>query len=207
VEAAVSEIEQLHTGAKATTTDGKTSHVVALIVDSDTSRVTHLVVQNADIYGTGRLVPLEHVKSFDADLVVLDLSIRELVDLDRFLVPGHVPDGEPKGGLIAYWLGPPGGYTWALRESPPRPSDVVFRTDAAVELNDGHKIGTADELMIDPSSGAISGLRLPRGHLLGHRDVIIPSEAIESFGDHGVRLTLDRHSLERLQSNDEPRAK
>jgi uncharacterized protein YrrD len=203
------QIKQLRAGAKAVTTDGKSSHVLALVVDAASATVTHLVVDNVDIHGTGRLVPLGNVTAMSADLVTLDLSLGEFVDLDRFLVPGRLPGGggggeEKEEGLMAFWLGPPGGYTWVGQEDLPRPSDVVLRSDAAVHVLDGRDVGVVDELLVDPSSGRISGLRLRRGHLLGHRDLIIPAEAIESFDDHGVRLNLDRAALDRLQANDDP---
>jgi sporulation protein YlmC with PRC-barrel domain len=194
----MADIEELHAGATAVATDGKIGIVVALVIDPAAAAITHLVVRNADVPASGRLISIDHVIGTSTDRVQLDLSRAQILAADHFIIPGRLPAEPPSGAFATYWLGPAGGRTFAVHEQLPHDDELAVRAKPPVRSRDGHHIGSVAEVLIDPVTGAITHLLLRHGHLFGRREVIIPVSAIASIDHDGVRLNLDRSVLDSL---------
>lgn len=156
------------------------------------------MVLNADIPGTGRLIPLHHVTRTAADRVELDLSRAQVLAADHFIVPDRLPTTPNAGTLAAYWLGPVGGPTFAVQERLPSETEIAVRSKPRVRTSDGHHVGTVAEVLIESNTGAITNLLLREGHVFGRRDVVVPVSAIAAIDRDGVRLNLDRSALDAL---------
>jgi sporulation protein YlmC with PRC-barrel domain len=63
---------------------------------------------------------------------------------------------------------------------------------------DGGKVGTVDELVVDPDSGNITHLLMRKGHLWGKKDVAVPVSAIQVVGAVDVYLKIDKEAVSAL---------
>jgi hypothetical protein len=52
-----------------------------------------------------------------------------------------------------------------------------------------------DELVLDPTSGVVTGLVMRKGHLWGSRDVTVPVEQVEYVDGETVYLRLDKSEV------------
>lgn len=191
-------LAELHAGATAIATDGEIGRVIALVIDPSAAKVTHLVIRNASVPSSGRLIPLEHVAAATAEQVELDLSRAQILAAEHFIIPGRLPTTPRPGAFAAYLLGPAGGRTFAVHEQLPSEDEVALRAEPPVRTADGHHIGTVTEVLIDPGTGAITHVLVREGHLFAHRDVIIPVSEIASIDKDGIRVNVQRSALDAL---------
>src|SRR5437868_3161186 len=129
-----SNVVTVHCGTRVVAHDGVVGSVAALVVDVRKGEVTHLVVTNADIGGSGRLVPIACADTGDGEQVVLDRDRSDVMEFDPLTVPYDVGDPLPSDGPaegIGWWLIPAGGRTFAVHDNPPRGS-LALRPPVAV---------------------------------------------------------------------------
>ncbi|MDQ6615757.1 MAG: PRC-barrel domain-containing protein [Actinomycetota bacterium] len=191
-------IEHLHAGATAAASDGVVGSVTALIFDPALAAVTHMVVTNADIPGSGRIVALRHVTVTGDDRVLLDLSRAEVLASPHFVIPGRLPRTDMPTQFATYWVGAPGSATFATHEQLPDDGEVALRAHLSVRTSDGRRIGTVAELLVDPDGGKVTAISLLEGHIFGRREVSIPVTAIVSINRDGVTTNLDRSAFAAL---------
>jgi uncharacterized protein YrrD len=89
----------------------------------------------------------------------------------------------------------PGLLDDALAES--RPGNVIISPGTDVKTRDGDKIGTVDDLVVDPKRGMVTEIIIKKG-LINHTEIRIPTQFIEQIADDGVHVTLDKARLERF---------
>jgi len=82
-----------------------------------------------------------------------------------------------------------------LQES--RPGNVFLTTGTDVKVRGGDKIGTVDELVVDPARGKVTEIIVKKG-LFGGREIRIPTQFIDEIDDDAVYVTLDKERLERF---------
>lgn len=82
-----------------------------------------------------------------------------------------------------------------LQES--RPGNVFLTTGTDVKMRDGNKIGTVDELVVDPERGKVTEMIVKKG-LFGGKEIRIPTQFIDEIDDDAVYVTLDKTRLERF---------
>jgi len=191
-------IEHLHAGATAAASDGDIGTVKALIFDPASGAVTHIVVTNADIPRSGRIVALSHVTVAGADRIQLDLSRAQVLASTHFVIPGRLPETDMPHQFATYWVGAPGSATFANHEQLPDDGEVALRTHLAVRTSDGHRIGTVAELLVDPDGGKVTAISLREGHIFGRRQVSLPLTSIVSIDRDGVTTNLDRSAFAAL---------
>ena len=64
-------------------------------------------------------------------------------------------------------------------------------------MRDGDKIGTVDELVVDPNRGKVTEIIVKKG-LFGGKQVRIPTQFIEEIDDNTVFVALNKERLERF---------
>ncbi len=90
----------------------------------------------------------------------------------------------------------PGMMGDSLRES--RPGNVFLSTGTDVKMrSNGDKIGTVDELVVDPARGKVTELIVKKG-LFGGKEIRIPTQFIDEIDDDTVYISLDKDRLERF---------
>ncbi len=187
----------LHCGTRVTAHDGYLGTVAAIVLDARNSNVTHVVVTNADMGGTGRLVPLTCIAYGDDDHLALDRDRAEVLRFDRLTVPYDLgdplpPDGRAEG--IGVWLIPPGGRSFAVHDTPPYGA-LVLRPPVAVRTREGDVLGAVASWELEPPTGRIRSVLVRRGHLLSHHALPISGPLIDYVDDDGVHLAARREQL------------
>lgn len=199
-------------GARVEAKDRWLGYLVALIADPVAGRVTHIVVDDQGVPDSGRLVPVEKVLEADDDHIRLDLTAEEFFHLEPFIQPQylrgddfHLPghDGNDQNNPIEQLFlvpitVPAKGWSFLFEEKVP-PGEVAIRRGAEVLDANNKKLGTVDELLVDPSDGRITHLVLRRGHIFGTRTITIPMSAIVEARRDRVRLRLTGDEVGSLQ--------
>jgi len=89
----------------------------------------------------------------------------------------------------------PGMMEDRLQES--RPGSVFLSTGTDVKTRDGDKIGTVDQLVVDPARGKVTEMIVKKG-LFGGKEIRIPTQFIDEIDDDAVHVALDKDRLERF---------
>ena len=111
--------------------------------------------------------------------------------LGRAGLPAQAPLGDSGGSNPVA----PGMMGDSLRES--RPGNVFLSTGTDVKMRGGDKIGTVDELVVDPQRGKVTEMIVKKG-LFGGKEIRIPTQFIDEIDDDAVYVTLDKERLERF---------
>lgn len=110
--------------------------------------------------------------------------------LGRAGLPADAPLADRSGGEVA-----PGMMGDRLQES--RPGNVFLSTGTDVKVRGGDKIGTVDELVVDPERGKVTEIIVKKG-MFGGKQVRIPTQFIDEIDDDAVYVALDAQRLERF---------
>ena len=192
-----SDLVTVHCGTRVSAHDGTVGSVAALVVDVHTAEVTHLVVTNADIGGSGRLVPISCAASGDGEQLMLDRDRSEVMEFDRLTVPYDLGDPLPADGPaegIGWWLIPPGGRTFAVHDSPPHGS-LALRPPVAVRTRDAELLGVVGSWDVEPSTGRIRSILVRKGRRLNRHGLPVSGPLIDYIDDDGVHLLAPREQL------------
>jgi sporulation protein YlmC with PRC-barrel domain len=76
-------------------------------------------------------------------------------------------------------------------------NSIALYSGMQVEASDG-KVGTLDELVLDPESREVTQLRMRHGHLWGTRDILIPVGKVDIVDTKTVYLKIDKAAVEAL---------
>jgi sporulation protein YlmC with PRC-barrel domain len=175
---------ELPLDAKVTCTDGQGGTSVAVTLDPESMKISHLVVE--DHSGNQRIVPLHMAAKTSDDEIWLSCSENEFKELPLFLVMEFVERAEQQSGD---WAEEEGEWEDGVDVSSFERTDeafgmsvqveripegeVSFHRSTELEATDGH-IGQVEKFIIEPESGQITHLVLQKGHLWGKKDVLVP---------------------------------
>ena len=196
--------------ARVECTDGPSGQVVAVVVDRQTRRVTHVAVEDKSLAYAPyqRLVPLDQVTEATTSSIRLRCT-RDEVDRmvpfvhTRYLLKPQEDYSEYEGGEgptpPGQWGTPStvGAVTTRVEEEAVSAGDVAIHYGMAVKAV-SHKVGQVDELVVDPDSGEVTHLLMREGHLWGKKDVTVPLSAIGAVDVDEVVLTIDREAIQAL---------
>jgi sporulation protein YlmC with PRC-barrel domain len=191
--------------------DGVCGRSVYLVINPVKQKVTHLVVEEAQLPYTERLVPIEWVAQTTANLIRLKCTREELAKQEPFSETEYVKPDSSELSVSPVYLGAPyidpymdRYYVWPYAIPDVRvehkhvpPGELAVRRGAHVEATDG-KVGRVDEFLVDPETEYITHLVLREGHLWGQKDVIIPVSDIDHIEEDTVYVKLDKHGIEAL---------
>jgi sporulation protein YlmC with PRC-barrel domain len=111
--------------------------------------------------------------------------------LGRAGLPAEEPIPGDAGGSEVV----PGMMQDRLQES--RPGNVFLSTGTDVETRDGDKVGTVDQLVVDPERGKVTEMVVKKG-MFGGKEIRIPTQFIDEIDDDAVYVALDKDRLERF---------
>ncbi|MBX3013116.1 MAG: PRC-barrel domain-containing protein [Caldilineaceae bacterium] len=183
---------------------GRTTRVV---LNPQTKRVSHVVVQGKGLIGGEYLVPLDAILQASPNHITLRLSAQELVELTSFVETDDLSVSDypltddfdlPMSGAYAFWpeMAAEEAKLLAEHEMIP-PGEVTVTSGAQVIAKDG-QVGHIDELLTNPANDKITHLILRKGHLWNQHDVTIPVDQIERIEEDRVYLKLDKAHLAEL---------
>ena len=212
---------RLDLGSPVRCTDDAFGELADVVIDPETRRVTHLVVQPHRRDEQARLVPVDRARAgetSDATIslvcTVAQMSEFEFVRESAYLRLGEVPVEDPDWDVgIEEPLGLPpstGMGTFGAGGVDIDPhmmlsydripmGEVEIRRASSVTSADGHHLGHVDGFVLD-SEQQIAHLVLEHGHLWGRREVVIPASAVARVDTDEVALTLSKDEVGALPS-------
>jgi hypothetical protein len=211
----------LRIGAGASCSNGACGHVSRIIVNPVAREVTHLVVDQKDRNGPGRLVPVELVDA-PTGHIRLRCTLAEFQALrpaqETEVVPDLDPTGPkdphsgPKVGFlpISGAFGVPGMIDVRQDPAVSRPEapqevtvdsvpsgEVDIRRELTVCATDG-EIGQVQGLVVEPGGHYVTHVLLQEGRAWGRKEVAVPIGAVIKFGTLLVHLSLTRRQVKDL---------
>jgi hypothetical protein len=187
----------VHCGTRVSAHDGAVGSVGALVFDVRSNEVTHLVVTNVDIAGSGRLVPLSCVTEGDGEVLTVDRDRSDVLRFDRLIVPydlgDPLPPDAPAAGL-GIWLIPPGGRSFAVHELTP-PGTLALRAPIPVRTRLRELLGIVASWELEPSSGRVVSIIVRAGRVLSRQGFPVSGSLIDYVDDDGVHLRTSREQL------------
>lgn len=203
---------KLELGTSVRCADGATRELVDVVIDSSSSRVTHLVIRPPEHAEAARLVPISLANDAKTDDETIALTC-SAPDLERFdpvhevevLHAGERPheDSNWDVGVEDMVVAPnygaygPGDYAGTLDsgvtisyDRVPK-GEIELRHASAVYSADGHHLGSVDGVVVDDDD-RLTHLLLQRGHLWWKREVALPAETIAKFESDMLTLGLTK---------------
>ncbi len=204
-------------GAQVTTAEGPVIGLLSgVVVRPGGWTVTHLVVRYGLIVAVERVVPLAAVGAVHDHRVELGLTVHELGEMPELEEHAYVPlTGIDTGSEERPALSVPGLWTrtpaialqYLVADNTTDQANVVeewrsvpegslvLREGLAVRAQDGKRMGSLKELMLDLATGGLTALAITRGaHIKA-----VPAAWIER-GDEktGIVLAVDRRAVAEL---------
>ena len=193
---------------------GKISRV---IFDPQSGETKSVVIRTGGIFGREVAAPLEEIRVAAPTRVELEWDKHQFDDQPSFVDTEYAwppetwvaPYGWPAGAVMwpaPYGAGMPvgvpvmaGAVPGEVREDVRREDDnaAVVGHGAEVVAMNGEKVGSVDNVMIDPVSHKPSRVMLKRGFLFTE-DVELPGDWISSYDDQRVVLNVDKVTVEQL---------
>ncbi|HYH93718.1 MAG TPA: PRC-barrel domain-containing protein [Candidatus Saccharimonadales bacterium] len=212
---------RLDLGSPVRCTDDAVGELADVVIDPQTRRVTHLVVQPHHRDEEARLVPIDRAQAGEASDATISLNctvaqmsefelVREAAYLRLGEVPAEDPDWDvgieeplglpPSPGMDAYGVGGVDidPHVMLTYDRVPM-GEVEIRRASSVTSADGHHLGHVDGFVLD-SEQQIAHLVLEHGHLWGRREVVIPASAVARVETDEVTLTLSKEEVGALPS-------
>jgi len=210
---------RLELGRSVRLADGAAQQLVDVVIDSESKRVTHLVVQPRDHGEEARLVPvgLAEEPGGGAELslrcTAKDLERFDLVHEFELLHAGERPKEDPKWDVgvedivVTPTYAPTafGEYAGAgagdsevsISYGRVRKGEIELRRASSVYSSDGHHLGSLEGVVVGDDD-RLTELFFQRGHLWWKRELAIPAEAISKFESDLVELSLKKDELGRV---------
>jgi uncharacterized protein YrrD len=199
-------------GSDVYTTDGQAGKLMKVVIDLETERVTHLIVEKGFLLKTDRVVPVEDIAEVTDAGIRLKVSTAELEQFAQF-DEGEFRVPEPGWEHERYQVDDPiHVLRWGIHYAPPLDSDyAITREDALKEGVDADEpvigkgtpvydrdgqVGTVETLQVDETTSQITHLVVKQG-LLGS-SLVIPMSAVSSVSDSSVDIDLTREQLTAL---------
>jgi len=205
---------KLQLGTSIRCADGATRELVDVVIDSGSSRVTHLVIQPAEHPEDARLVPISLV-SADPE-ISLNCSSAELEGFEpvhqvEVVGAGKRPNEDPNWdvGVEDIIVAPNYGTTPYGDPVGTIDSDVTISYDrvpkgeielrhaSAVYSADGHHLGSVEGLILGEGD-KLTQLMLERGHLWWKRELAVPAEGIATFENDMLTLSVTKRELAKV---------
>jgi sporulation protein YlmC with PRC-barrel domain len=200
---------ELRVGASVQGSEGELGTVDALVIDPVRNAVTHVVVV-APPDGDRSMVPIASVLDSTPASVTTDLDSADFAACEPFDEPGyHAPTLEWESRELSFdpgtfylqpFVSPEEGWSLADHERIPL-GEVTVRRGDVVASSDGVNLGHVDELLVDPTDGALTHVVLREDHLVKRDDDVVVPIAGATFAEGRVTVGLDLaaiHALEHL---------
>jgi sporulation protein YlmC with PRC-barrel domain len=202
--------------------DGATRELVDVVIDSSSSRVTHLVIRPAQHAEDARLVPISLANYAEKDgetEITLNCSAADLERFDpvhqfKVLHAVEARKEDPKWDVgVEEIIVPPsyapsdfGDYAGALDsdvtisyDRVPK-GEIELRHVSSVYSADGHHLGSVDGVVVDEGD-QLTHLLLQCGHLWWKREVALPAETISKLETDILTLGITKRELAKVGRN------
>lgn len=182
-------------------TDGRLGRSTHIVLNPITNLVTHIVVRQRDPYFE-RLVPVSLINITTPELILLNATKAEVIDLDPFyqtdFMLADVPHYTSDPQVTLHWpFVAPAKRIISETYSTVSPKELAVRRGARVQATDG-RIGQVSEFLVDPETGGITHLILREGLIWDRKYSTVPIDDIDRIEEGVVYLKIDKQTARAL---------
>lgn len=196
-------MEEIPVNTQVECTDGPCGKSTHVIINPINHEVTHVVVHDRHLPDNPtRLVPIAKVVSTSQTQINLNCSKADLAKLPPFIVEKYMQESAPgkayqSGAAYKFpYVVNDTAYTTVKERNVPA-GELALSSGMQIKATDD-KVGTLDELVLDPDSGDITHLLMRSGHLWGKKQVSIPISAVDDTDGQVIYLNLDKKAVGEL---------
>jgi uncharacterized protein YrrD len=205
---------RLELGKQARLADGTVRELVDVVIDAESNRVTHVVVEPKDSPEDARLVPMKLVEengnghNVSLSCTTETLEAMEPVRRHKFLRSGEGSEEEQGWDVGVEEMQPLNQYPAGVigEVGPDLAQDVLITYDRVpkgeVELRHASSVYSADRHHMGSVDGVVVGvddeithLLLERGHFWWRRELVIPAGAVSKIETDMVVLGVSKSEL------------
>lgn len=198
-------MKEIAVNARVECQDGACGQVITVIVDRQTRRVTHLVLEDETLpyKPYQRMVPLDQVSEATRDVVRLGCTRNDVARMQHFIETHYIKKTEHsysvyQGGEGASSDASDVLATYSTFDEEKIPEGAVaIKPGTAVVATDGH-VGEVSDLIMDPESGVVTHVGLQTGGPTGKEEVSLPLAAIDHVSGDTVYLRLSKAAIAQL---------
>jgi uncharacterized membrane protein len=187
--------------AKVECTDGAAGTLTNVIISPASRKITHIAVRTGEFETSERLVPINRIAETTHDTVRLQCTKSQLMAMQDFNEVHYIEDRYPRS------YGSPGMYYMPEATIEPHnipiieqripPGELSITHGMAVHASDGD-VGSVEEFIVEPSSGAITHIVLRTGPRVNRQEVVVPVSGIARVAEATVELKLTRSEVAAL---------
>jgi uncharacterized membrane protein/sporulation protein YlmC with PRC-barrel domain len=198
-------MNEISVNARVECQDGACGQVITVIVDRQTRKVTHLVLEDETLpyKPYQRMVPLDQIAEATRDVVRLRCTRNDVARMPHFIETHYIKKTEHSHSLYQGGEGAPDdasdvSATYSTFDEEKIPEGAVaIKPGTAVTATDGH-VGVVSDLIIDPESGAVTHVGLQIGGPASREEVSLPLAAIDHVSGDTVYLRLSKEAIAQL---------
>jgi uncharacterized membrane protein len=198
-------MSEISTNAKVECVDGPCGQVITMIVDRETRKVTHLVIEDETLPWKPyqRMVPIDQLAEATRDLVRLRCKREDVAQMEPFIQTHYIKKTELSYSMYQGGGGlPPDasevGVSYSTYEEEKIPEGAVaIKPGTEVEATDGH-VGVVGDLVVDPESGVVTHFGLETGGPKHKAEISLPLAAIDHVAGNTVYLRLNKQAIAQL---------
>lgn len=188
-----------------------------VVIDPNTRKVTHLVIEKGLLFNTNKIIPISQVNPQNEEKIILTSSENDLKEFQDFEEEHFVSldsSDHPESSNVdySYWYPPPNYPAWRTGMNmvvPAVPAYTIRTTqnipDGAVALEEGAKVfsvddkqvGNIEKLIVNPEDKHVTHFVISAGLLFKERK-LIPVNWISTIGEEEVHLSVNSRTLEKL---------
>ena len=214
-------MKEIPLDAKIVCVDGESGKMSHVIIEQNTQKVTHFVVEISNLLESHKyLLPIEHVIKTTPESVALDCTKKELTAMPsftemRFFNPvTHEYEALRNFSEEAFayrdsylmWSDPTFDrdigtdiFSMPIEAELIPDGEIAVRKGASVEATDGH-IGRIEEFLVDPQDSHITHLVLEEGHLWHKKVLTLPLSEILYMNEDYIYLKLNKQAIKSLKA-------
>jgi uncharacterized membrane protein len=198
-------MSEISVNAQVECVDGPCGQVITMIVDRQTRKVTHLVIEDKTLRYAPyqRMVPIDQLAEATRDLVRLRCTRDDVTEMEPFIETHYIKKTEQSYSVYQGGGGAPSdasevGVSYSTFDEEKIPEGAVaIKPGTAVAATDGH-VGVVGELLIDPESGAVTHFGLQTGGSKSKAEISMPLAAIDHVAGDTIYLKLNKHAIAQL---------
>ena len=161
--------------------------------------MTHLVVREAKLPHTERVVPIEAVSEASPDAIQLRSRQEQLHSMEPFVETHYIRERMPdvEGSILFPYSVPQKVVEVPVKEQNIPAGELAVHRGAHVHATDG-PVGQIDEFLVEPDTDLVTHLLMREGHLWGKREVAIPVSMIDHTEERTVYLKVAKNQVAAL---------
>jgi len=187
--------------AKVECIDGSGGTLTNVIVSPASRKITHIAVRTGQFETSERLVPVERIAETTRDTVKLQCTKSQLAAMQEFNDIHYIQERYPSGHAYPSTYYMPEAtiepYNVPIIEKRIPPGELTITHGMAVHASDGD-VGSVEEFIVEPSSGAITHIVLRTGPRKNRQEVVVPVSAVARVAEATVELKLTRSQVAAL---------